>query len=172
MKKFVYILSIIGYTSFLLWGGYRYYKNIHFGFQCERFLNRSADASTIEDASIYLATAIDYCENHDLMSGSTSIIYPTDDDNIGIWYRRLKTSFTFLNSVPSNALPKEKIIALKKLRTVLVITDDTGRTKLICPEGISIYPYNREYLVWVIISSILILVSEYILSGYKEDEEK
>lgn len=171
MKKFMYGLSIIGYISFAFWGGCRFYKNIQFGLNCEKFLNIATDATILEDAMSSLSIAIAYCENNDLMSGSTSIIYSTVDDDIGIWYRKLKTSFAFLNSTSSTLSAKEKTLVLKKFRTALVMTDDTGKTKVICPKGISIYPYNRRCFLWVFISILIIVISEYILTVLKEHQK-
>ena len=147
------------------------YKNIQFGIHCEAFLHRTANDTSVSIAKDHLQIAIDYCESHELTHGYTSIMYDTNDDNIEIWYNTLKKSFTDLDKLSTNATQKEKNIALTKVRSILTITDKTGDITIVCPEGISIYPYNGKYLLWILVSIMILLLREIIIGYYKDFEK-
>lgn len=157
MKKLLYTLFLLGCVSFLAWSGSRLYAAIQFGFHCEAFLLHAADANTVDIAKKELQSAVDYCESKNLTSGSTSLIYPTDDEDIGLWYTGLKSSETALDMLPANASRIEKTAALVKLRKTLVYTDSKDNTALRYPDGIAIYPYNRQYMLWCMFSLILLI---------------
>lgn len=159
MKKLLYILFLLGCLSFLAWSGARLYAAIQFGFHCEAFLRHAADANTIDIARKELQSAINYCEAKNLTSGSTSLIFPTDDEDIGLWYTGLKSSQAALDMLPANASRIEKHTALGKLRKTLVDDNNKDNTTLRYPNGIAIYPYNRQYILWCILSLILLVFS-------------
>lgn len=157
MRKLLYAFFLIGGMSTFAWGAYTLYKTIQFGIHCEAFLRRCVDAPSIDRAKTQLSFAINYCEAQDLTAGSTSLFYPTDDENVGLWYKKLKTSFVLLTLVPSHAGQLEQNAALLRLRKTLVLTDETGRTSICYPQGISLYPYNLEYALWGCISLIVLI---------------
>lgn len=172
MKRLLYVISIIGYISLISWGICRSYKNIEFGLNCEKFLNRAAEASSPQDALASLRIVLDYCEQHNLKFGSTSLIYATDNNNIGLWYTKIVASYISLDALREDASLKEYTIVVEKIHDKLTVTDDKGKTIVTYPEGISIYPYNGRYMMWAIISIFIIITSEYLLSIYAERTKK
>lgn len=157
MKKLLYTFFLIGCMSTFAWGAYTLYKTIQFGIHCESFLRRSIDAPNVDIAKTQLCLAINYCEAQRLTSGSTSLLYSTDDENVGLWYKKLKTSFILLNLVPNHASQLEQNTALLRLRRTLLITDKSGQTSICYPQGISLYPYNLEYALWGCFSLIILI---------------
>jgi hypothetical protein len=159
MKNFLYTLFLLGCISFLAWGGARLYATIQFGIYCEAFLRHSADAVTLDEAKTQLQFAIDYCEESKLTSGSTSLLYPTDDEDIAIWYMRLQSSWRALDAIQTDASQAEKNAALTKLRKTLIDVNSRDKNSLLYPDGISLYPYNKEFSLWGLLSLILLVFS-------------
>ena len=65
-------------------------KSIKFTQECSGYLKQAADANTVELAIERIDHAIDYIESHNLTSGYTSVLYNTEDENIGFWYDNIK----------------------------------------------------------------------------------
>lgn len=133
--------------------GIRIYKNIIFNINCGGRLKRAADANTTELAKEELKAAIEYAQSCNLISGYTSILYRTPDEDVGFWYRNITNSLNELESLRPDATQLERSNLLMKLRETLL---DTGEKKMsvTVPKGISIYPNNVGYFIWGLISFI------------------
>ena len=170
MKKQIYVtFCIIGCILFLAWAGFRTYHGIQFDRNCDGFLKRAADANTVDLAKQQLQLAVNYCDANGFTvnSGYTSIWYNTPDEEIGFWYKNLEESLIGLSKVPPDASELEKSNQLMKLRETL-LDDDSDGTTVTCPEGISIYPYNKGYFGWAIFSFILAAVFGFL--AYRESQ--
>lgn len=128
-------------------------KSIQFNQNCGGYLERAANANTIEIAQGELSRAIKYIEENNLTSGYTSVIYKTPDEDLGFWYNNVKTSYNELLSLPEDASPLEKSNMLIKLRETLIDHGDKG-DKITVPDGISRYPNNATYMFFGWISFI------------------
>lgn len=144
------VLSLIAPTIYVV-------KSIQFDQQCGGFLKQASDANSVELAEKQLSIAIDYIEEKGLTSGYTSVIYKTEDENIGFWYENLKTCQKELAETKSNST-LENTNVLMKLRESL--TDDSrDGTELTIPSGIFIYPNNATFMLANSISVVLFLIS-------------
>ena len=143
-------------------------KSIRFNQECAGYLKQSADANTTELALQRLNKALDYIESHNLTSGYTSILWRTEDENIGFWYENIKACKRELENC-AEGTQLEKSNVLMKVRESL--TDDGGEdgVKLTIPPGISRYPENRQYAFWLTLS--LILMAGSVIWGYKIIED-
>lgn len=156
------VLAIVFGLLFFTCAGIMAYKAIKFDRGCAGYLKRAADASTIELAKEQLLTSVMYAEEHNLTSGYTSVLYRTPNEDIGYWYRNIKTSYAELEYVTMlertmNALYEDEItLKLIKLREVL-LDNDCGSESATFPSGISIYPHNKLYAIWVWLSLILFI---------------
>ena len=65
---------------------------VEFEQNCTGYLKQAADANTIELAIDRLDKAIEYAESKNWTDGYTSILWKTEDENIGFWYKNLKSS--------------------------------------------------------------------------------
>lgn len=166
MKKLLYGILVLGCISSLVWGGWRLFATIQFGIHCERFLSRSAEATTVDIAKKQLCLALNYCKTHKLTSGYTSIILRTDDENIGIWYDKLQASYTMLDSLGPTTSQAKNNAALVKLRKTLLGNDGSDKPTVIYPQGIALYPYNRIGIVWGVISIVIVLLSKIAIDKY------
>lgn len=145
MRRF--IITILFGLLFITWGVTRFVAGFNFDRYCEGYLKRAADANTIEMARNELAIALRYMEAHGLTSGSTAIVFPTPDEDVGFWYRNVKTSHEELVSLPATTTPLERTNVLMKLRETLLDTNSSGNVVTL-PPGISLYPQNASYAFW------------------------
>ncbi len=132
-------------------------KEIQFDQQCACFLKQAADACSIELAEKQLNKVIDYIEKKGLTTGYTSVVYKTEDENIGFWYENLKVCQKELAETRGNST-LENTNVLMKLRESLTDNAEKG-TILTIPSGIYLYPNNAAYLTAYWITIILFIVS-------------
>lgn len=143
------ILTILAVTIF----GTATIKTIQFKQNAGGYLERAANANTIELAQQELGRAITYLEENDLTRGYTSILWRTPDEDIGYWYNNLKTAQAELGALPGTSSSLEKSNMLIKLRETLTDEGKNG-TKVIIPDGISRYPSNGMWAVLFALASI------------------
>jgi len=155
MKKIICILACI---SFALWAALRIGNGVDFEQKCGGYLKLAGDANTIELAERYLAIAVKHCEDQDLTKGYTSVFYKTPDENIAFWYINLKASLDDLRSTPADAPQLVVSNVLMKLRETLLDGGD-GKASVTCPDGISIYPNNKAFFAWGLISLIVAIIA-------------
>lgn len=140
-------------------------KSIQFNQDCGGYLKQAADANSVELAIERLDIAIDYAEKNNLTNGYTSVLWKTEDDNVGFWYKNLKTCRDELSSCLESS-QFEKTNVLMKVRESL--TDDSGEngTTITLPGGISRYPNNLLFGVFSWISLFLIIIGSYFTLEY------
>jgi len=129
-------------------------NHIKFVQQCAGYIKQAADANTVELALERLNLAIDYVEVNNLTSGYTSIMWRTEDENIGFWYNNLKACQQELQAGLKQTL-LEKTNLLLKVRESLV-DNHNGSISLTVPDGISIYPNNLIYCLCDLLSCIIL----------------
>lgn len=124
-------------------------RGIVFNQNCGGYLEQAANANSVELALERLNVAIEYVEEHNMTDGYTSVLWKTESDNIGYWYRNLKTCQEELE-ICVNSSQLEKTNVLLKVRESLTDEGKDG-TELIIPNGISRYPNNALFgvLKWV-----------------------
>ena len=146
-------LTIISVICICGWITVRTVKNVSFDKNCIQYIERAANANTVELAKEELKKAISYAESKNLTKGRVSIFLNQPKNDIGYWYKNLKTSYEELENLPSDASTVEKTNALMNLRETL--TDSTADgTIATYPDGISIYPNNKIYFILIIVFSI------------------
>ena len=134
-------------------------KSVQFNQQCEGYLKQAADANTVELALQRVNLALDYIEGHNLTSGYTSVLYKTEDENIGYWYQNIKACQSELqNNLEASSLEKSNV--LMKVRESLTDEGEKG-TELTVPPGISRYPNNLLFGILRLVSIFLFCLSMY-----------
>lgn len=131
-------------------------KGIQFNQDCGGYLKQAADANSVELAIERLDKAIAYAEENKLTEGYTSVLWKTEDDNIGFWYENLKTCREELSQCIESS-QFEKTNVLMKVRESLTDQGEKG-TQLTTPDGISRYPNNTLFGILNWISGILFLL--------------
>ena len=129
-------------------------KKIQFVQDCSGYLKQAADASTVELALDRVNKALSYIEANELTSGYTSVIYRTEDENVGFWYENIKQCKKELEeSINGSQLETSNV--LMKVRETLTDEDESGTT-LTIPEGIWKFPNNT---MWAILNSFSFLLA-------------
>ena len=161
MKKFrsiFLILAILFTVVFCVWGTVRIVKYVQFNLDCEAYLKRAADANTVELAKGELAKAIDYIEKNNMTDGIVSIFLKNPANDMGFWYKNIKSAYEELDSLTEDSTPLEKTNVLMKLRESLTDADESGGTKVMSPQGVEIYPDNAMYFWWSALSCVALCV--------------
>ena len=126
---------------------------IQFSQNCTGYLQQAADANTVELASERLCKALEYIESKGWTEGYTSILWRTEDENVGFWYTNLKASLQELESVKESS-QLEQTNVLMKLRETLLESGEKG-DYLTFPTGLWKYPHNVLYGIFAWIVNIL-----------------
>lgn len=112
--------------------------------------------------------AVKYIEDHNLTDGYTSVMWRTEDENVGYWYTNIKAcTHELKQGIDGSQLEKANL--LMKVRETLTDNGEIG-TVLTIPDGISVYPYNLLWGILLIIASfiylIIIVIAVYNLQEY------
>jgi hypothetical protein len=154
MKGF---LVTVGLVLFLIWGGARIVNDIQFDRNCEGYLKRASDANTVELAEKNLAVAVEHLERNNMTSGHTSILYRTPDEDVGFWYDNLSAALLELREIDEEATQLERTNILMKLRESL-LDEGEGGSSVTAPPGIAVFPANKAYALWGVLSGLMVLV--------------
>lgn len=127
---------------------------IEFSQQCSGYLKQAADANTVELALDRLNLAVKYIEEKGYTDGYTSIVYKTEDENIGYWYQNIKACQKELNDA-LDGTQLEKSNVLMKIRESLTDEGEKG-TVLTIPSGLAKYPHNALLAILEIIGALLV----------------
>lgn len=137
-------------------------KSVQFSQNCGGYLKQAADANTVELALDRVNKALEYIEAKGLTQGYTSVLWRTEDENIGYWYENIKACRSELEAnLDASSLEKSNV--LMKVRESLTDNGEKG-TELTVPPGISRYPDNLVYgiLLWI---SVALFVAAFIQFG-------
>ena len=151
MKGFYVLLTVLA----LIMPTVTIVKSVKFQQECSGYLKQTADANTPELALDRITKAIDYVEAHGLTSGYTSVLWRTEDENVGFWYENLKACRAELEGC-LDGTQLEKSNVLMKVRESLTDEGEDG-TELTIPPGISRYPHNALFGVLNLISVLVLM---------------
>ena len=125
-------------------------KKIQFTQNCSGYLKQAADANTAAIALNRVTVALDYIERNRLTDGYTSVIYTTEDENIGFWYQNIKACKAELEACLNSSQLKQTNVLMKVRESLM------DGSKLTIPAGISRYPNNAIYAIFAWLSFFLI----------------
>ena len=145
MKK-VTILAVIVSALWLAAMVWFICLRVEFNQNCTGYLKQAADANTIELAIDRLDKAIEYAESKNWTDGYTSVLWKTEDENIGFWYKNLKASRVELEKALFST-QMEQTNVLMKLRETLTDNSENG-TYITYPDGLWKYPNNMEFAIF------------------------
>ena len=153
------ILILLGLIVPVIWA----VKSIEFTQDCKGYLKQAADANSVELAIECLDKAIAYTEVNNLTDGYTSVLWRTEDDNVGFWYKNLKTCRKELEDCKDSSQLEQTNVLLKVRESLLDHTADG--TVVTLPKGISRYPNNALWgiLMWI---SIIIFLTGCVISRW------
>ena len=155
MKKVVSVLATITTIAWVAATIWFIYLRIEFNQNCKGYLKQAANANTIELAIDRLDKAIEYVELQDWTDGYTSILWKTEDENVGFWYKNIKASRIELEKA-LDATQMEQTNVLMKLRETLTENSAYG-TYSTHPVGLWKYPYNMEFALFSWFINLLLI---------------
>lgn len=144
-KILLFIIAIIAPIAMII-------TEIQFKQNCSGFLKQTADANSVELAIDRLNIAIKYAEDNNITSGYTSILWKTEDENVEFWYKNLLTCREELTQC-INSSQFEQTNVLMKVRESLTDNGEHG-TEITIPPGISRYPNNKVWALFLFFSLI------------------
>lgn len=149
-----------------IWITILWYVDYRFNVEIGGHMERAANANTIELATQEMETVVTNMERNELTKGYTSIIFPEPNEDVEFWYKNMNDSLKELKSVNLNASQLEKSNILMKLRETLTDSGSKGQNKIVVPTGISRYPYNALYLIWGILSILMLIFGVYFILNW------
>ena len=155
--KMFLTITIIFALVLAAWAIARSIKDIQFARDCTTHIQSAVDADNVEMAKDELSKAIQYAEENNLTEGIVSIFFEQAKNDIGVWYKNMKTAYEELESLSEDATDDEKTNVLMQLRENLTTQGQNGRFVTV-PEGIIVYPNNVAYFWWGMISFIGVCV--------------
>lgn len=154
MRNFLYgiifiILGLVVPTAAIV-------QSIKFDKDCKGYLKNAADANTPEIALDRINHALEYMEANGLTYGYTSVLWTTEDENIGFWYQNIKACKSELEAcMGSSQLAKTNV--LMKVRETLTDEGESG-TIITVPCGVSRFPNNAMWFWGGCVSVFFILM--------------
>ncbi|MBP9856286.1 MAG: hypothetical protein KBC48_03255 [Candidatus Pacebacteria bacterium] len=157
MKAVGGCISVVALVFVILLGLMMGVGYIQYNRHCGGYLKLAADSNTIELAKENLTKAIAYCDSNDMTSGNSSVLWNIPQNDVGFWYRNLKSSMEELETVSPATTQLEKTNVLMKLRESLVDNGEKG-TSVTAPSNLSVYPYQRLVvpLFWTFVIFLVI----------------
>ena len=97
-----------------MWAVLRLSAYVEFNVNCEQYIKRAADASTVETAVSELEKAISYAEENNLTDGVVSIFLHQPRNDIGFWYNNITEAYEELKNLPEEGrfLNLEEILSI------------------------------------------------------------
>ena len=157
MNKILITLGILFFLGIYI---ARITVGVQFNRHCTGYLERAANANTVETAIVELQKTTKYLEDNNITTGYTSLLWTTPDEDIAFWYNNLKQSEQELLKVDSSTTALEKTNILMKLRETLIENSGKSGDILTKPDGISVYPNNW---IWTILLSLGFVIIVWII---------
>lgn len=152
------VMSLLALLVFLGGSVHALVALLRFKWGCAEYLKRAADAGTAENALLNLDHALDYLEQHGLISGSTSMFVPSPQEDIGYWYRNLLAAREELRQLPANAPQPHVSSLLVRVREVVTDGGGDGR-EVTVPAGLATHPHNLTYAIVLTLSFVTAVFS-------------
>ena len=139
-------------------------KHVEFRQNCSGYIKQAANAGSVEMCLERLDKAIDYAYKKGWTEGYTSVIYKTEDENVGFWFENLKLChYTLVDALDEQSLTQSN--ALMRVRECLTDNGANG-THLTIPTGLLYYPNNiawggyRLVLVLLLIGGVVVALCD------------
>lgn len=149
--KFYVTLMIASVLVFAGWFVARVNAAIKFEEEVGGYLDNYVEAGNTQTAIENLDMAIKALEAKGLTEGQISIFWESPNNNVGIWYQNLLESKKVLEESLKEG-KRDQVIVLEKQRNGLKGSENNSSVRT--PEGISIYPLNKAYFGWCILSIV------------------
>jgi len=159
-KTYSLIFCAIGLLLTLSNVGTRVYKSVQFDTAFTSKCINAVQARDVTEAKIELDKAVNELESRNLTSGSTSVLFYTSHDDLGIFYQRVKARRELLEYQAKYQL--DPLTIRYMVNASMTSYDNTldlwFRPIAGMPWGISVYPLNGVYLTWLLAGISLLFI--------------
>lgn len=155
-SKMLLVLAGVLCIPIVIYGISRGIMSISFNANCSGYLKRAADANTVDIAKKEVETALKYIEYNRMTEGSTAIFWKVPADDVGFWYKNIKSSHEELSKITENTSQLERTNVLMKLRETLTDSNKEGM-HVTMPDNISVFPHNVAWFVFGLLCVFAIL---------------
>lgn len=143
-------VALICLLSFIGWGSVKTFYSTQIDRHVLQHLKLAADAGDIALAKEQLTLALENARYYGLdRPGFTSLVLTVPSDDVGFWYKNTQSALTTVTALREDSPDKQ--MALLKLRQILLDHNKDGEG-VTYPDGISAYPYNRLFCIWLWLS--------------------
>ena len=141
------VLFLLGLTVLLIGGITTCSNAISYKKGLGGHITNAAAANSIELAAAEMEKIVSYAEENGYTHGYTSALYNTPDEDLGFWFKNMKSSLAELKELSSgNSTQLEKSNSLLKLHESLSHT----------PSGIANFP-NNSVLAWALVIGVILV---------------
>jgi hypothetical protein len=158
-----YIIGLLLWIPMLGWACCRIYHGVTFNQECGGYLENAAHAGTVMMALPAMDQAVSYLQSHRMTAGYTSLMWKTQDENVGYWYSNLVAARDDLDRIAQEKFsPLEESNVLMKLHQVLKVESGGGSTVRV-PQGISMSPHNGAFFAWGLIGFLMAFLGSIVI---------
>ena len=146
---------------FFSWIGVRVYMYSEWNINCAQYIRMAGQSKDIKSCLNNLDVAIKYLEVHKMTSGYVTIIATSNEkQNLQLYYQSL---YACRQNLKTNPDPTGALQVVK--RTIFDAYQNNNNSDvssyLNCPAGMSVYPYNGWFLLFVLISLLMMIISAF-----------
>jgi hypothetical protein len=107
------------------------------------------EVDKLNDSIQHIDIALKYAQDHNLTTGFTTISGRNPSEDLSVWYKAISDKGAYLRYL--RELPPGEI----EKHNEFVRQMNLQSKEILSPGGISIYPYNTTYFIWLLISMAL-----------------
>lgn len=154
------ISVLLAFVFFLLLCGVNFIARITFWHAAEIHLVRAAHASSLPEIMSALHAADKGLAKHCTRPGYTSILFPTEDENVTLFCAKLAMHHGAADHAVAHCSPETQARVAANIRRFLIRSQMAeGDIELALPEGMSLYPWNRIFALFMFLTFLLLLTS-------------
>ena len=165
MKIFIgwrlFAISLLLAVPFFSWAITRIVRSNNFDDNCTYHITQALGNYSIttppEKGFAYseqeIDTAITYLEKNNLTNGYTTITDRQSFEDLSAYYSSLKERSEYLHSLKN--MRSEEVAAFQKYTTM----KNLQSKEVDCPNGISVFPHNTLYMIWMLLSMLCLIGS-------------
>lgn len=169
--KFFGTMLTVAIMSLVGWGGARMHKSSDFDARVSDYVVAAYNATTPEEAKLQYDRALSVMKENKMTEGSTSILYPSPEYNVGDWFAKVEKTEKDLTEMlkapavvddkkadPKVLTPWQKSLVENNVVKTKVDTKGNSHASFNAPEDISVHPYTLQYALWFYSSLIATLL--------------
>jgi len=149
------LVSILLVLPFIGWSITRISLSNHLDNTFTYHIDRASATSDIDEAANEMHLAKQYLEKRDMAHGYTSVVWRSEDEDLGVFYGTIVKRSNYLDDLQT-IHTRDKTV-FEDMITYTRMTNMKAQEQKV-PDGISIYPHNVFFVYWFFVSLVLAAV--------------